>query len=79
MYIPFYHPEKFIVDHGETSECLVQDCSNSSVLAVVLLQSCAKPSIWYQLTQDNLRGCEKHHELLAIYKAMITYFISWGC
>ena len=26
---------------------LAQDCSNSSVLAMVLLQSCAKPLIWY--------------------------------
>ena len=27
-------------------DCLVQDCSNSSALAMELLQSCAKPSIW---------------------------------
>ena len=26
---------------------LVQDCSNSSALAMELLQSCTKPSIWY--------------------------------
>ena len=29
-----------------TSHGLVQDCSNSSVLAVELLQSCTKPSIY---------------------------------
>ena len=27
-------------------DCLVQDCSNSSGLAMELLQSCTKPSIW---------------------------------
>ena len=26
---------------------LVKDCSNSSVLAMELLQSCTKPSIWF--------------------------------
>ena len=33
---------------------LVQDCSNSSALAMELLQSCTKPSIW--LLQDVLVG-----------------------
>ena len=26
---------------------LVQDCSNSSVLAMELVQSCTKPSVWF--------------------------------
>ena len=26
---------------------LVQDCSNSSAIAIELLQSCTKPSTWY--------------------------------
>ena len=32
---------------------LVQDCSNSSTLAMELLQSSTKPSIWYWLVNDN--------------------------
>ena len=30
---------------------LVQDCSNSSALAMELLQSCTKPSIWHSSNQ----------------------------
>ena len=35
-------------DKGEniTFDGLVQDCSNSSALAMELLQSCKKPSTW---------------------------------
>ena len=33
---------------------LVQDCSNSSVLAMVLLQSCTKPSIYWSLGTSDL-------------------------
>ena len=29
-----------------TIECLVQDCGNSSALAMELLQPCTKPSLW---------------------------------
>ena len=35
-----------LVNIGSDIEGLAQDCSNSSVLAMELLQSCAKPSIW---------------------------------
>ena len=35
------------VTHGQSDiDDLVQDCSNSSALAMELLQSCTKPSIW---------------------------------
>ena len=38
---------------------LVQDCSNSSALAMELLQSCAKPPIWqYSVT----KGVPWHHK-----------------
>ena len=34
-------------DHNLDIDGLVQDCSTSSALAMELLQSCAKPSIWF--------------------------------
>ena len=35
---------------------LVQDCSNSSALAMELLQSCTKPSIYTLITLDKRRN-----------------------
>ena len=37
---------------GPYIDGLVQDCSNSSVLAMELLQSCTKPSIQNQQLSD---------------------------
>ena len=37
-----------------TYDSFVQDCSNSSALAMELLQSCSKPTILYMLTQYTL-------------------------
>ena len=38
-------------------DSLEQDCSNSSALAMGLLQSCAKPSIWYLLLPNTEVTC----------------------
>ena len=40
-----YHTEYY--DDKDIFDGLVQDCSNSSALAMELLQSCTKPSYWY--------------------------------
>ena len=47
---------------------LVQNCSNSSVLAMALLHSCTQPSIW-------LRSCTKPSILPSYLDNMICYTI----
>ena len=47
----------------------VQDCSNSSVLAMALLQSCTKPSIWTPWIQlINLKETSQMYKLLPLRK-----------
>ena len=41
-----YAPGHIKHNHASLALGLVQDCSNSSALAMELLQSCTKPSIW---------------------------------
>ena len=45
-----------MVIFGADIDGLVQDCSNSSALAMELLQSCIKPSIfaWRQFDNDDI-------------------------
>ena len=38
-------PSNVALDHRCRIDCLAKDCSNSSALAMELLQFCAKPSI----------------------------------
>ena len=46
--------------HDEHVDGLVQDCSNSNALAMKLLQSCTKPSIYFcfyeNIAADEVRG-----------------------
>ena len=59
-----------LTEHGRCYECsrypmgyfyhvdgLVQDCSNSSALAVELLQSCTKPSMYLKKDKRNVTIC----------------------
>ena len=73
---------------------LVQDCSNSSALAMELLQSCAKPLIWQwwlkvSILKDdkkpcNFKGCWKINMcliqclLIKIYFGKHGKFYQWG-
>ena len=41
----------------EDIDGLVPDCSNSSALAMELLQSCTKPSIWFSISIKSARWC----------------------
>ena len=49
---------------------LVQDCSNSSALAMELLQSCTKPTIWHIL------GSSKS-ALISTFTTDFLYEIAW--
>ena len=52
-------------------ECLAQDCSNSSALAMELLQFCAKPSIWYIQRDVHIYI----HKLFFFLKLPAVYFL----
>ena len=39
------NPHKYVI-YKKHTDCLAQDCSNSSALAMELLQSCTKSSIY---------------------------------
>ena len=51
---------------------LMQDCSNSSALAVELLQFCGKPSIWYQ-GKKTPRVVFKN----IYFKSSLVHYITW--
>ena len=40
---------------------LAQDCSNSSALAMELLQSCTKPLKWFLSPTSNFDGCQMNN------------------
>ena len=46
LFTPNLGPMHSTQYRGDDIDGLVQDCSNSSALTMVLLQSCTKPSIW---------------------------------
>ena len=70
-----------MTEFGKINDGLVQDCSNSSALAMELLQSCTKPSIY---SQDRYSNCLPEHfcdmshmEHYYIYTTDWTKTVSW--
>ena len=61
MSMIFIYPYALGLLHGHFDD-LMQDCSNSSVLAMELLQSCTKPSIWHSSNQT------KHKDTANIWR-----------
>ena len=58
---------------------LVQDSSNSSALAMELLQSCSKPLIWYCAILDNFRGASLGQYVTIVYeKCSPRCLEDWG-
>ena len=55
---------------------LVQDCSNSSALAMELLQSSNKPSIWYIQCAISIQPCAHLLECFVL-SSMIHIFVQW--
>ena len=56
---------------------LVQDCSNSSALAMELLQSCIKPSIWAQGGEEHYGGgVEAETRWRPLWQTTFPYVIS---
>ena len=61
----------------DRAEGLVQDCSNSSAVAMELLQSCTKPSIWCgQVIFSKILTIDIHAQLVrvAIYEGALCEF-----
>ena len=53
MQTSFTHKKKVVFWWcNEHADALVQDCSNSSALAMELLQSCTKPSMWQSVAMQ---------------------------
>ena len=59
---------------------LVQDCSNSSALAMELLQSCTKPSVWNQSVRTIVWRAmiyTNHMIMLKKYTASLLIMYIW--
>ena len=55
-------------------DSLTQDCINSSVLAMELLQSCSKPSISSSNTTDFFLKMDQ----IVLYMEIFTHIIKWS-
>ena len=58
----------------EDIDGLVQDCSNSSALAMELLQSCTNPLIWFTLLHWHNMNIMALH-ITGIFHS--TFYIAW--
>ena len=78
--------DSVIAQQRDLIEVLVQDCSNSSALAMELLQSCTKPSkcsaLLYIALQIQMKMCSQYFELtkyahnICVYQLWVVY---WCC
>ena len=58
---------------------LVQDCSNSSALAMELLQSCTKPSKWQRINSPNMVSLTLLNFFFYLRKQGYQHFRIWCC